>query len=321
MAAAAGGLAPSSFPLRHGIDFMKSLVALLALILAVPVFAQSKPPNVLIISIDGLRPDMALRAKTPNLHQMLEVGCFSFWARTTPLAITLPSHTSMLTGVIPRKHEIEWNKDLPLSTPVYPNFPTIFEVAKKHGFTTAMAAGKSKFSTLAKPGTLDWSWIAAASTSGDIDVAEHAIEIIRQHQPQVMFIHFPGCDNVGHAKGWGTPQQLEAIAGADAQVGRVFAAMEEAKVKDNTFIILTADHGGAGRTHVPDDARSRHIPWIAVGPHVRKNIDLTTYADLIINTEDTFATACYVLKLPLGKLLDGKPIKEIFEVGELIEDK
>jgi predicted AlkP superfamily pyrophosphatase or phosphodiesterase len=300
---------------------MKLLPVLLAVFLCLPARGQTVPPNVLIISIDGLRPDMALRAKTPTLHQMMEAGCFSFWARTTPLAITLPSHTSMLTGVIPRKHEIEWNKDLPLSKPVYPSFPTIFEMAKKHGFTTAMAAGKSKFSTLAKPGTLDWSWIAATSTSGDADVAEHAVDMIRQHQPQVMFIHFPGCDNVGHAKGWGSPEQLEIIAQADAQVGRVLNALEEAKVRDHTFIILTADHGGAGRTHVPDDARSRHIPWIAVGPHVRKNIDLTTYADLIINTEDTFATASYVLQIPVGKLIDGKPVRQIFESGELLEDK
>src|SRR5258708_26304566 len=77
------------------------------------------PARVLIVSIDGCRPDMLLRANTPNVHQLMKEGAFSFWARTTPLAITLPSHTSMLTGVIPRNHGVEWNKDLPLSHPVY----------------------------------------------------------------------------------------------------------------------------------------------------------------------------------------------------------
>ena len=282
---------------------------------------STQPVRVLIVSIDGLRPDLALRAATPHLHHLMESGSFSFWARTTPLAITLPSHTSMLTGVIPRKHEIEWNKDLPLREPVYPNFPTLMEVAKKHGYTTAMVAGKSKFSVLAKPGTLDWSWIAATSTSQDADVAEHAVQIIREHQPRVMFIHFPSVDNVGHAKGWGSADQLTAIAQADDCLGRVLAVLDELKLRDQTFIILTADHGGAGRTHVPDDPRSRHIPWIAVGPGVRKNLDLTTYPDLTINTEDTFATACHVLKLPLDKNIDGKPIKEIFSVEQLMIDQ
>ncbi len=304
---------------------MNRLILLAVLFSSTATFAQTlpatRPARVLIVSMDGLRPDMALRAATPTLHRLMNSGSFSFWARTTALAITLPSHTSMLTGVIPRKHEIEWNKDLPLKEPVYPNFPTLFEVAHRRKYTTAMVAGKSKFNTLAKPGTLDWMWIAAATHGEDAQVAEHAIELLREHQPQVMFIHFPSTDNVGHAKGWGSPEQLATIEAADAQLGKVLAVLEELKLKDETFIIVTSDHGGAGQTHVPDDARSRHIPWIAVGPGVRKNIDLTTYADLTINTEDTFATACHVLKLPLDKRLDGKPVMEIFEVDEMLHKK
>ena len=304
---------------------MNRLICLTVLFASSTVFAQTspttRPARVLIVSIDGLRPDVALRANTPNIHQLMKSGSFSFWARTTPLAITLPSHVSMLTGVIPRKHEIEWNKDLPLREPVYPNFPTLFEVAHNKHYTTAMVAGKSKFNVLAKPGTLDWMWVAAESTTDDSQVAEHAVQIIRDHQPQVMFIHFPSTDNVGHSKGWGSLEQLVTVEGADTQLGVVLAVLDELKRKDETFIILTADHGGAGRTHIPDDARSRHIPWIAVGPGVRENIDLTLYADLIINTEDTFATASYVLKLPLDKRLDGKPVKEIFEGDELLQNR
>lgn len=302
---------------------MKRAALLAFFLLASVAFADgpaSPPPRVLIVSIDGLRPDLALRAATPNLHHLAESGSFSFWARTTPLAITLPSHTSMLTGVIPRKHEIEWNRDLPLREPIYPNFPTLMEVAKKHGYTTAMAAGKSKFGILAKPGTLDWQWIAATSTSQDEDVAEQAVRIIREHQPQVMFVHLPSVDNVGHARGWGSAEQLATIGQADACLGRLLAALDELKLTEQTVIILTADHGGAGRTHGPDDPRSRHIPWIVAGPGVRKNLDLTTYADLTINTEDTFATASYVLKIPLAKNIDGKPIKEAFGVGEMLEN-
>lgn len=75
---------------------------------------------------------------------------------------------------------------------------------------------------------------------------------------------------------------------------------------------IAADHGGFGKTHGPDDPRARPIPWIAVGPGVKKNIDLTIYGDLVINTEVTFATCCTLLNLPLDMRLDGKPIKQIF---------
>ncbi len=269
--------------------------------------------HVVIISVDGLRPDLALRANTPFIHTLMGEGCFSFWARTTAESVTLPSHTSMLTGVVPIKHEIQWNKDLPLIHPVYPAFPTIFELAKQAGYTTAMAAGKSKFINLAKPGTLDWQFVPDTEKIEDPAVADEAVRMIREHQPDVLFIHFPSVDNAGHAKGWSSPEQMTAIAGADACIGRVLAALDEQKLRESTFILVTSDHGGAGKLHGPDDARSRHIPWIVVGPGIREGLDLTIYGDLVIDTEDTFATTAYLLGIPVLRPVDGHPVMQIID--------
>jgi arylsulfatase A-like enzyme len=272
-----------------------------------------------VISVDGLRPDVLLRANTPNMHRLYESGAFSFWARTTPAAITLPSHTSMLTGAEVNHHGIEWNRDLPFLTPVYPAVPTLFEVAKRAGYTTAMAAGKSKFSALAKPYTLDWAFIPDETKTEDAEVAEHAVDIIHKHRPQVLFVHFPSTDNVGHAKGWGTPIQIKTVEKADEALGSVLRALDDEKLTGSTFILLTSDHGGAGRTHGPDDPRSRHIPWIAVGPGIQKNLDLTTYPKLVIDTQDTFATVCWLLAIPTNpRDVDGKPITEILQRNELL---
>src|SRR5436853_3541704 len=60
--------------------------------------------HVVIISIDGLRPDMMLRNNTPVAKSLMRAGCFTMWARTTEVSITLPSHVSMLTGVVPERH-------------------------------------------------------------------------------------------------------------------------------------------------------------------------------------------------------------------------
>jgi type I phosphodiesterase/nucleotide pyrophosphatase len=269
--------------------------------------------HVLIISVDGLRPDLALRADTPNIHALLNTSSFSFWARTTAESVTLPSHTSMLTGVVPIKHGIQWNSDLPLIHPVYPAFPTLFELAHKGGYTTAMAAGKAKFINLAKPGTLDWQYIPDVSKSDDSDVTAHALEMIRDHQPDVLFVHLPSVDNAGHAKGWSSPEQMEAIHRADACIGQILAALDEQKLRDSTFIVITSDHGGAGRSHGPDDARSRHIPWIVSGPGIRKGLDLTIYGSLNIDTEDTFSTCAYVLGIPVVIPVDGHVVQEIFD--------
>jgi predicted AlkP superfamily pyrophosphatase or phosphodiesterase len=287
--------------------------------------------HVLIISIDGCRPDLLLRADTPVVHRLMRQGSFTFWAKTTAVAVTLPSHVSMLTGCTPSKHFIEWNRDLPLSQPVYPNVPTIFELAHQAGYSTAMAAGKNKFQVLNKPGTLDWVWISpivppmdattdpTAPATTDAEVAEHAVDIIQAHKPQVMFVHLPSVDVVGHRDGWATDQQIAAIEQADAAIGKVLDAWRATGIMDHTLLIVTSDHGGAGKTHGPDDPRSRYVPWIVVGPTVRPNFDLTTIAPLEVQTYDTFATACWVLGLHPNPTIDGKPIREIFQQQELME--
>jgi predicted AlkP superfamily pyrophosphatase or phosphodiesterase len=275
----------------------------------------------LVISIDGLRPDLMLRANCPSLRALLDRGAYSMWARTTPNSITLPSHISMMTGVNPRRHDIEWNRELKTTEPMYPRVPTLFEAAKRHGYTTAVAAGKDKFDMFDRPGVLDWKYIPAKGTVETKDVVAKADEIIRQHTPDVMLVHLPSVDTVGHKRGWSTPFQIKAIEEADAAVGKLLATLEELKLTDSTLVIVTADHGGAGYNHGPDDPRSRHIPWIAAGPGIRKGFDLTIYAKLTINTEDTFATTCWMMGIPptVGDL-DGVPVKLILQpkTGELL---
>lgn len=284
---------------------------------AVPVARPARPipavKHVLVIGIDGLRPDRLLLADTPTLHAMIHEGAYTFWARTTAVSVTLPSFTSMLTAVTPRKHQIEWDRPLPLNPPVYSRYPTIFEMASHAGYTTAMIAGKLKFAILDKPGTITHAFVPTADVIPDVEVGDRAVKIIESFKPDFMFVHFAQVDTAGHAKGWGSHEQLAAIAGADAQVARVLAALDRAGIRDSTCIIVTADHGGQGLTHGPEDPRSRHIPWIIVGPGVRKFYDLTQHPELTVVTEDTCATACWLLGLAQQPYFDGKPVYEAFE--------
>jgi arylsulfatase A-like enzyme len=269
--------------------------------------------KIVIISVDGLRPDLMMRADTPNIHDLINSGSFSLWAQTTAESVTLPSHTSMLTGVPPIKHTLQWNEDLPLTHPVYPAFPTIFELAKQAGYTTAMAAGKAKFINLAKPGTLDWVSVPGSTKIEDDAVALAATQMILVHQPDLLFVHLPSVDNVGHLYGWATSQQLEAIHGADAAIGMILWALDQMHLRASTFILVTSDHGGAGKSHGPDDVRSRCIPWVAAGPGIRHGLDLTTYGNLTIQTEDTFSTVAYLLGIHIVKPVDGHPVMEIID--------
>lgn len=280
---------------------------------APPVRPVPAIEHVVVISIDGARPDCLLLADAPTLHGLIHAGAYTFWAKTTAVSLTLPSHVSMLTGVTPPRHGIMWNRVLSFSEPVYPAFPTIFELASRRGYVTAMVAGKAKFAVMDKPGTITHAYEPPEDKGTDELVAAEAVRLIETTRPALTFVHFPSLDKIGHDKGWGSYEQLAQLAHTDQAVAQVLAALDRTGLRPSTFILITADHGGAGLTHGADDPRSRHIPWIAVGPGVRKGYDLTQRAGLDVRTEDTFATVAYVLGLPLAADLDGRPVLDAFE--------
>jgi predicted AlkP superfamily pyrophosphatase or phosphodiesterase len=275
--------------------------------------------HIVLISVDGLRPDLALRANMPTLRGMLRDGSFTFWARTTDVSITLPSHTSMVTGVSPSKHGVTWNDGGARKGNRYPLVPTVMEIASRAGYVTAMVAGKSKFAALARPGVLTCSFVPAVDVGlvNNEVVVMHTEECIAEYKPNLLFVHLPDVDSAGHRSGWGSAEQIAALEKTDIQVGRIFEALKGAGMRPSTVVILSADHGGAAHTHGPNDVRSQEIPWIIDGPGIRPDYDLSQAQGLSVHTEDTAATILYLLGLPRAAYLQGRPVMAALDVGSV----
>jgi predicted AlkP superfamily pyrophosphatase or phosphodiesterase len=307
-------------------DLIRRLgVLLVAVMTALAAAATPRAEHVFIISIDGGKPAVIAQSDMPVLKQLVAEGAHTWVADTTYPSITLPSHTSMLTGVGPDKHRVLWNEWIPSNGLV--KVPTIFVEAKKARLSTAMFVGKEKFRHLDLPGTLDvFDFNPAESTNvtktmaGDAkpmredtvlatNVARNAARYIVEKKPNLCFIHFTDTDNTGHKYGWGSPEQIKAFADVDAALGVVVQAIRDAGIADQSVLIVTADHGGHAKTHglsIPDDM---NIPWIAWGRGVKKNFEITAP----VVTYDTAATALWLLDLPRADNLDGKPVTSAFE--------
>jgi predicted AlkP superfamily pyrophosphatase or phosphodiesterase len=91
------------------------LLALVVLaVLAASGAAQSSAPLLLIVSVDGLRPDYVTRAdalalKIPTLRRLLKDGAYADGVQGVIPTTTYPSHTTLLTGVWPARHGIPAN--------------------------------------------------------------------------------------------------------------------------------------------------------------------------------------------------------------------
>jgi arylsulfatase A-like enzyme len=258
---------------------------------------------VVIISIDGQRPDAIAAAEAPYLDSLIAQGAFSPNAQTVKMSETLPSHASMLTGVTLEKHGITWG--VPYIGWPGLSRPTLMSIAHEAGLTTGMVFGKQKLHYLVLPNSVDQ--LLGADTH-DEEVKNRAVAVVQGGLPNVLFIHFPDTDRVGHTYGWMSENQLQAVTFVDSMIGEILAALKSGDYLNSTLLIVTADHGGHGTKHGDDSPEDRTIPWLAVGPGVRPGVTLTQ----AINTYDTAATALYTLKLPVPEGWDGKPVLEIF---------
>ena len=288
------------------------LAAIAALAGAAPRPAVSVD-RVVIVSVDGLRPDLLLRGRTPAITDLMEHGSYTLVARTIAEGYTVPSHVSMLTGVVPSRHGVTWNRHIEQA---YPQVPTLFELARRAGYTTALAVGKTKLIVLTRPGTLDRTYIGNEDETDALDVARAASGFLHAEPALgVLFVHFGDVDDAGHAAGWGSPEQLEALEKVDRAFEIVRQALRDRHLIERTVIILTADHGGVGTEHPPEDPRSQVIPWIVSGPSVREGFDLTSVKDLSVDTMATFATTCTLLGIDVPGTIDGKNVPDILSAA------
>ncbi len=280
--------------------FALILLALLATGLGCAAPAQ----HVIIVSLDGCRPDVILTSDTPNIHDMADHGAFTWYAQTIMPSVTLPAHSSMLSGCLPAKHGMTWN-DKFRPEAGYIKTSTCFEIAKAAGMSTAMFVGKEKLKHIAKPGTVDKFELVEG---GAIATCAAAAEYLKADKPSLLFVHDQDPDTVGHAFGWGSPQQHKAVENCDKGLGILRQAVQAAGIADSTIFIITADHGGHLKNHGSTDPRDMTIPWVCYGPGIVKSGEVQGS----VWTCDTAATAVYALGLKADSQWDGKAVTEVF---------
>jgi hypothetical protein len=269
-----------------------------------PTFTPTPSPQasrVLILSIDGLRPDAILAAPMPNLMNLMQNGAYTLNAQTVFPSSTLPAHASMLGGVCPSKHGVDWNDYLPENG--YAPGVDLFDLAHAAGLQTVMHVGKEKLRQLTEPSSLD---IFTYVNDRDLVVAERLLDDFPQDFG-VLFVHFPLVDGMGHVHGWMSWQQLSVAFRADEALGNILAELDVRGLRDETLIIVTSDHGGHDTTHGYSYPSDMTIPWVVSGPGVQPKV-LTTP----VNTMDTAATAAFMLGLPIPPEWDGVPVYEAF---------
>lgn len=278
------------------------LMWLLAVGTAAPQPAVRKP-RVLLIGIDGCRPDALLAAEAPHLHKLIHEGAFSDKAQTGEFTISGPGWASMLTGVWTAKHGVRDNKFENPNLDRYPHFFRRLKQARPGAYTVSLTHWPGIATHIVRDADL------STILPKDSLVLEAALGVLREHDPDVLFVHFDEVDGAGHKHGFhpSMPQYLKALAQTDGYVGKLLEGLRARKhfAQEDWLILVSTDHGGSGKSHGLNIPEHRTIFVLVHGTNVVKGT-----LDPPPAVVDVAATALVHLGIPLDPKweLDGKPV-------------
>lgn len=206
--------------------------------------------HVVVVVVDGLRPDAIAAARAPNLQRLVKAGAASATARVVERPETLPAFLTMVTSLPPSVHGVTYNQD---REQTYPG-ETLFTRAHGAGRRTGLYYGKSKLAMLAPRGSADRSAgpgprQAAPERGTSTALAAHFAEDFAHERLVLALVHLREPDEAGHEHGWMSAQYLAAIAIADQALGTILGAIDASGLAPRTAVLLTADHGGERDSH------------------------------------------------------------------------
>lgn len=269
---------------------------------------EERAPDLLLVTIDTLRPDFLSayghpRATTPHIDSLAQAGAL-FERHYTVTSLTAPSHASLFTGLYPSEHGV-WRNGYDFD----PQLTRLPEVLRAAGYRTAgvvavsligerfgFAAGFEEFDDEIEGGGRHH------QRPGD-EVVERALAALEREdeRPLFLWVHLfdphdpyeaPQPSGLDEAEGralFGERAEptgrfgLEAIVDAqlayedevayvDAQLGRLLGAWDARGRR--SLVALTADHGeGLGEHRMMGHGRTLyeeqvHVPLVLRMPEV-----------------------------------------------------
>ena len=295
-------------------------------------------PDVVLITIDTLRADHLRcygdsQIETPNIDSLARESA-RFTEAFTPVPITLPAHSAIMTGSYPMAtgmHDFSGNK-LPAEA------ATLARVLRDHGYQTAAfvsaAVLDSRFGLNSGFDTyydhfdfsrLDETNLDLTRRPGN-ETMDAALGWLRDHagsasvsaegpaKPFFLWVHlydphYPYTPPEPYATRYrGRPYDGE-IAFADAQVGRLEAGLKGRGLWDHSLVVVAGDHGeGLGehgeKTHGFFIYNSTlHVPLLIRAPAAAPRVVAAS-----VSLVDVMPTVLQALKIPVPPSVQGKSL-------------
>ncbi len=227
-----------------------------------------RPPVVILVSIDGFRPDYLNRGVTPRLNALAADGISASMRPSFP-SKTFPNHWTIVTGLVPDHHGIVGNRMIDPSRPDDPFKLTtddpwwwnaaepLWVTAEKAGIRTATefwpgasiawgSTAKKDDHGIIAGGTRPSDWHQFEANVSGPQRVDAVIDWMRRPaatRPRFVTLYFDTVDSAGHEFGPRSTQVTATVADVDRSIGRLVDGL--AALGQSANLVIVADHGMA----------------------------------------------------------------------------
>jgi predicted AlkP superfamily pyrophosphatase or phosphodiesterase len=217
-------------------------------------------PHVLLISLDGFRPDYIDRYEMPSLRRLARDGVRARALVPVFPTMTFPNHLSLVTGLHPDRHGIVGNSFYdPVLERAYSMSDAkatgdsawyrgepIWATAEMQGMVAACffwpgsdAAIKGTRASYWKP------YDGSVPNDVRIDTVLEWLGMPDDRRPHLITLYMSDVDSASHRTGLWSPEIEAAVLRVDQAVGRLLDGIARLPVRDSVYVVVASDHGMA----------------------------------------------------------------------------
>lgn len=253
--------------------------------------------KVILVLADGMRPDALAACGNSYVNELLSKSIYTLRGTTVMPSVTLPCHMSLFHSVTPDRHGILTNTYVPQVRPVR----GLFETLRAGGKKCAMFYNWDELRDLSRPEGLAYSLFVSGHVYPYAEtnhrLTDECIRYVSSDIPDFVFLYLGLTDYSGHNFGWMGEDYLKAVSDSLDDIRRLADTLD-----DEYTLIVTADHGGHGRSHGSDCAEDMTIPVIF------RNNAFTSSDAGDVNIIDIAPTVASMLGVPADPEWEGKVI-------------
>ena len=227
---------------------------------AAPQDATRLAPTVILISLDGFRPDYVDRYEAPTLRRLAAEGVRAEGMLPSFPSKTFPNHYTVVTGLYPENHGIVANN-------MYdPEFDASFSMGNREAVRDGRWwEGEPIWVTLEQQdqksapffwpgseaeikGTRPSYWLPfdnSMTPEARIEQVMTWLALPATERPTFLTLYFSNVDSQGHRHGPGSAEVAQAVRDVDGYLASLVGRLEAAGLYNQVNLIVVADHGMA----------------------------------------------------------------------------